>query len=96
MDNGGLAIQKWQVEPAEIERRRYEPPPNGVAYLNYHTAQPQCTRAAMSAGDADAPVRWDSCRLDFFGTFLFKQKSTEEMVSCADDVKRYIFAPQKN
>ena len=31
----------------------------------------------MSAGGADAAVRWDSCRLDFFGTFLIKQKSTE-------------------
>jgi RHS repeat-associated protein len=36
------------------------------------------TREAMLAGGADAPVRWDSCRLDFFGTFLIKQKSTEE------------------
>ena len=36
------------------------------------------TRAAMSAGDAVAVVRWDFCRLDFFGTFLIKQKSTEE------------------
>ena len=34
--------------------------------------------AATSAGGADAAVRWDSCRLDFFGTFLIKQKSTEE------------------
>ena len=34
--------------------------------------------AAMSAGGADAVVRRDSCRLDFFGTFLIKQKSTEE------------------
>ena len=44
----------------------------------------QRPRAAMSAGDADAPVRVFSlrskqaCRLDFFGTFLVKQKSTEE------------------
>jgi len=45
-------------------------------YLSSYT-EPRCTRAAMSAGDADAVVRWDSCRLDFFGTFLVKQKSTE-------------------
>jgi hypothetical protein len=30
--------------------------------------------AAMSAGDADAVVRWDFCRLDFFVSFLIKQK----------------------
>jgi hypothetical protein len=35
-------------------------------------------REATSAGDADAVVRWDFCRLDFFGTFLIKQKSTEK------------------
>jgi len=35
--------------------------------------------AAMSAGGAEAAVRWDSCRLDFFGTFLIKQKSTEKI-----------------
>jgi len=31
----------------------------------------------MSAGDADAVVRWDSCRLDFFVSFLVKQKRKE-------------------
>jgi hypothetical protein len=28
----------------------------------------------MAAGDADAVVRWASCRLDFFVSFLVKQK----------------------
>jgi hypothetical protein len=35
----------------------------------------------MAAGDADAPVRWDFCRLDFFVTFLIKQKSKEKKKS---------------
>jgi hypothetical protein len=38
---------------------------------------PRCPREAKSAGDADAAVRWDFCRLDFFVTFLVKQKSKE-------------------
>ena len=29
MDNGDLALRKWQVEPAGIARRRWESPPNG-------------------------------------------------------------------
>ena len=32
----------------------------------------------MSAGDADEAVRWKFCRLDFFATFLVKQKSREK------------------
>jgi RHS repeat-associated protein len=47
-------------------------------YFTSHGFAPQYPRAATSAGDADEAVRWDFCRLDFFGTFLVKQKSTEE------------------
>ena len=60
---------------------------NGVVALNIallcqsHSQMPCCPRAATSAGDADAAVRWDSCRLDFFGTFLIKQKSTETIIN---------------
>jgi len=35
-------------------------------------------RGAMSAGDADAAVRWDSCRLDFFAYFFYQEKKYEE------------------
>jgi len=47
--------------------------------VNNGAATPQRPRAATSAGGADEVVRWDSCRLDFFGTFLVKQKSTEKV-----------------
>jgi hypothetical protein len=39
---------------------------------------PHRTRAAMSAGGADALVRWDFCRLDFFVSFLIKQKRNKQ------------------
>jgi hypothetical protein len=32
----------------------------------------------MAAGDADVIVRWDFCRLDFFVSFLVKQKRKEK------------------
>jgi len=38
-----------------------------------------CTRGAMSAGGADAVVRWDSCRLDFFAYFFYQEKKYEKI-----------------
>jgi hypothetical protein len=55
---------------ALLEQLFYEVPP-----FSSYSAQWE----AMSAGDAEAAVRWEFCRLDFFGTFLIKQKSTEEI-----------------
>ena len=41
---------------------------------------PRCTRGAMSAGGADALVRWDSCRLDFFAYFFYQEKKYEKNI----------------
>ena len=43
-------------------------------YFRSHNA----LRGAMSAGGADAVVRWDSCRLDFFAYFFYQEKKYEE------------------
>ena len=51
---------------------------SGERYEVSGAGVPCCSWVATSAGDAVAVVRWDFCRLDFFGTFLIKQKSTEE------------------
>jgi hypothetical protein len=55
--------------------------------------------AAMSAGDEDAVVRWDFCRLDFFGTFCIKTKSTKEIINMNgrlyDPVIGRFFSPDK-
>jgi hypothetical protein len=40
--------------------------------------KPRCPRGAKSAGDADAIVWWDSCRLDFL--FLFDQAKRKRRV----------------
>ena len=52
--------------------------------------KPQRTQAASSAGDADAVVRWDFCRLDFFGTFFVKKKSTGKFL-CRQSTESILF-----
>jgi len=51
---------------------------SGERYAVCGIAKSRRLRAATSAGGADEVVRWDSCRLDFFATFLVKQKSREK------------------
>ena len=45
-------------------------------YFRSHNA----LRGAMSAGGADAAVRWDSCRLDFFAYFFYQEKKYEKNI----------------
>jgi hypothetical protein len=45
--------------------------------------------AATAAGDADAVVRWDSCRLDFFVSFLVKQKRKRRKMGTKIDYLLY-------
>jgi hypothetical protein len=63
-----------EYHPVKLPRRLTATPLQKFEGEFSHSA----VRAATSAGDADAVVRWDSCRLDFFAYFFHQGKKYEE------------------
>ena len=72
-------IQTVFLTQGRKEGERYEV--NGVRYEVSGENALCCTRAAVSAGGADAVVRWDSCRLDFFAYFFYQEKKYENITN---------------